>query len=41
MEAASTTRVRGGGFVIDEPNLEWVVTPEDFTSEQRLFADTT
>ncbi|MEQ7054115.1 acyl-CoA dehydrogenase family protein [Paenibacillaceae sp. P-4] len=41
MEAASTTRVRGGGFVIDEPILEWVVTPEDFTSEQRLFADTT
>ena len=41
MEAASTARVRGGGFVIDEPNLEWVVTPEDFTSEQRLFADTT
>ncbi|MGG0815779.1 acyl-CoA dehydrogenase family protein [Paenibacillus alvei] len=41
MDAASTTRVRGGGFVIDEPKLEWVVTPEDFTSEQRLFADTT
>lgn len=41
MDAASTTRVRGGGFVIDEPKIEWVVTPEDFTSEQRLFADTT
>ncbi|EJW15513.1 acyl-CoA dehydrogenase family protein [Paenibacillus alvei] len=41
MDAASTTRIRGGGFVIDEPKLEWVVTPEDFTSEQRLFADTT
>lgn len=41
MDAASTTRVRGGGFVIDEPRLDWVVTPEDFTEEQRLFADTT
>ncbi|MEW9104285.1 acyl-CoA dehydrogenase family protein [Paenibacillus sp.] len=41
MDAAYTTRIRGGGFVIDEPKLEWVVTPEDFTSEQRLFADTT
>lgn len=31
----------GGGFVIADSSPEQIVTPEDFTEEQRMFADTT
>ncbi|TLS52100.1 acyl-CoA dehydrogenase [Paenibacillus antri] len=31
----------GGGFIIDDAPPEAVATPEDFTEEQRMFAETT
>ncbi|MBR2568134.1 MAG: acyl-CoA dehydrogenase family protein, partial [Paenibacillus sp.] len=31
----------GGSFVIQETNPEQVITPEDFTEEQRMFKETT
>lgn len=31
----------GGGFIIEDIDAQAIVTPEDFTEEQRMFADTT
>ncbi|HUC93318.1 MAG TPA: acyl-CoA dehydrogenase family protein [Paenibacillus sp.] len=34
-------KIIGGSFVIDDPDAGSVVTPEDLTEEQRMFAETT
>jgi len=36
-----TNRIVGGGFVIEQLSCDAVVTPEDFTEEQRMIASTT
>lgn len=35
-----TKRMGGGAFLIEEVEPQSIVTPEDFTDEQRMFADT-
>ena len=41
MSATSEARQVGGGFLIFDSDPALVVTPEDFTEEQRMFAETT
>lgn len=41
MGATSEARQVGGGFLIFDSDPALVVTPEDFTEEQRMFAETT
>ncbi|WP_334076570.1 acyl-CoA dehydrogenase family protein [Paenibacillus sanfengchensis] len=41
MNYETMSKVLGGSFVIEEGDYRSVVTPEDFTEEQRMIADTT
>lgn len=41
MSQQSINKVRGGSFVIEDGDFHNVVTPEDFTEEQRMIADMT
>ncbi|GGG06246.1 acyl-CoA dehydrogenase family protein [Paenibacillus aceti] len=41
MSQQSINKVRGGSFVIEDGDFHSVVTPEDFTEEQRMIADMT
>lgn len=34
-------KIKGGSFVIDDINPDAIITPEDFTEEQRMMVDTT
>lgn len=36
-----TTQIPGGSFIIDNALPDAIMTPEDFTEEQRMFAETT
>ena len=38
--AISTTRISGGSFLLDDRNPQDVFTPEDFTEQHRLIAQT-
>lgn len=40
-ETISKTKVLGGSFVIEDVDYRGIVTPEDFTEEQRMIAETT
>lgn len=37
----TTNKVIGGSYIIDDINFEAIVTPEDFTDEHRMIAETT
>lgn len=40
-ETISKSKVLGGSFVIEDVDYRGIVTPEDFTEEQRMIAETT
>ncbi len=40
-EAVPGTRIRGGSFLLEDPSTHEVFTPEDFTEQHRLIAQTT
>lgn len=40
MPVKTNLLIKGGGFLLESPSLEVVFTPEDFTEEQRMIADT-
>lgn len=40
MSQETITRIQGGSFLIEEVSLEDVFTPEDFTEEHRMIAET-
>ncbi|WP_274307863.1 acyl-CoA dehydrogenase family protein [Solibacillus daqui] len=37
----TTNIIKGGGFLIEDVEIERVITPEDFTDEQKMIAQTT
>lgn len=37
----TTNIIRGGGFLIEDVEIDRVITPEDFTDEQKMIAQTT
>jgi len=41
MSKGTEEKVRGGSFIIEDTDFERVMTPEDFTEEQRMIAQTT
>ncbi|MCH7322995.1 acyl-CoA dehydrogenase family protein [Solibacillus sp. MA9] len=41
MMEQTTNIIKGGGFLIEDVEIERVITPEDFTDEQKMIAQTT
>lgn len=37
----TTNIIKGGSFLIEDVDIERVITPEDFTDEQKMIAQTT
>ena len=37
----TTNIIKGGGFLIEDIDIDRVFTPEDFTDEQKMIAKTT
>ena len=37
----TTNIIKGGGFLIEDVEIDRVITPEDFTDEQKMIAQTT
>ncbi len=37
----TTNIIKGGGFLIEDVDINRVITPEDFTDEQKMIAQTT
>ena len=41
MEQTTNNIIKGGGFLIEDVDINRVITPEDFTDEQKMIAQTT
>lgn len=41
MEKTTNSIIKGGGFLIEDVDINRVITPEDFTDEQKMIAQTT
>ncbi len=41
MEQTTNSIIKGGGFLIEDVDINRVITPEDFTDEQKMIAQTT
>ena len=41
MAQTTNSIIKGGGFLIEDVDINRVITPEDFTDEQKMIAQTT